>query len=185
MFGADHIHDGINSTLVILGNRLKAQPHRPEIQIDKDYGELPLVECYAGQLNQVFMNILSNGIDALESHLETYPEEEVWNWQPKISITTYPIDHDQIGIEISDNGPGIPKDIQTKIFDPFFTTKPVGKGTGLGMSISYEIITRKHQGSIRLDSEMGDGANFVIAIPVALQPQPSKKKTGLFDPVRV
>jgi signal transduction histidine kinase len=168
------IHEGIDSTLMILQSRLKADHHRPEIQILKTYGSLPTVECYAGQLNQVFMNILSNAIDALEeSYLkqlaiaQSIDSAATIDWQPTIWISSEAIAFDNICIEIKDNGPGIPEAVQQRLFDPFFTTKEVGKGTGLGMSISHQIITEKHHGTIDCLSTLGAGAMFRITIPVA------------------
>ncbi|MBD2034881.1 hybrid sensor histidine kinase/response regulator [Phormidium sp. FACHB-592] len=160
------IHEGINSTLLILQHRLKSTPGHPEIQIIREYGQLPLVECYAGSLNQVFMNILANAIDALEelSAKRTYQENQS---QPsQITIRTTAIDHQWVQVAITDNGSGIPQEIQQRIFDPFFTTKPVGKGTGMGMSISHQIITEKHGGKLTCCSTLGEGAEFVIQIPV-------------------
>lgn len=159
------IHEGIDSTLLILHNRLKAKPSCEEIQIIKEYGKLPLVECYAGQLNQVFMNIISNAIDALESHekQQTFVEVEAIN---TITIYTYVKDEKYISIHISDNGPGMPQEVQNHIFDPFFTTKPVGKGTGIGLSISHQIISEKHHGTIQCRSETGRGTEFYIEIPI-------------------
>ncbi|WP_143046457.1 GAF domain-containing protein [Trichormus sp. NMC-1] len=162
-----NIHDGIDSTLLILQHRLKARPESPNIQIIKEYGNLPLVECYPGQLNQVFMNVLSNAIDALENY-KTFKSE---NTQlGKITICT------SIGemnenvqsavIRISDNGPGMPKAQKARIFDPFFTTKPVGKGTGLGLSISYQIVVEKHGGVFKCDSQPNVGTEFWIEIPI-------------------
>lgn len=153
------IHEGIDSTLMILHNRLKATSERSEIQVLKNYGSLPPVECYAGQLNQVFMNIIANAIDALS---------EKNNQNPSIiSISTEMLEREsKIQIKIRDNGKGIPENIQHRIFDPFFTTKPVGKGTGLGMSISYKIITETHGGSLECISSLGEGTEFIIKIPV-------------------
>jgi signal transduction histidine kinase len=166
------IHEGINSTLMILKNCLKAQPKHPTIQVVKEYGDLPLVECYAGQLNQVFMNILINAVDALEQAMEL--EEEATNNQlcnlalktPTIWIRTKVVNSAWLRVEIADNGLGIPEEIQHRLFDPFFTTKPVGKGTGMGMSISYQIVTEKHKGQLLCSSEPGKGAEFVVEIPL-------------------
>jgi signal transduction histidine kinase len=154
------IHDGLNSTLMILGNRLKANGDRPEIIVRQDYGELPPVECYAGQLNQVFMNLLSNGIDALEDQLETDD-----TLVPSLSIRTTVVEPDQIAITIADNGPGIPEALQSRIFEPFYTTKPVGKGTGIGLSISHQIITERHRGTLECRSAANQGTQFIITIP--------------------
>ncbi|MGI0493406.1 PAS domain S-box protein [Alkalinema pantanalense CENA528] len=159
------VHEGIDSTLMILQNRLKGKPNCPGIQVIKQYGTLPQVECYAGQLNQVFMNVLTNAIDALEerdSH-RTIPEMEA---QPsQITITTSLVDSQWVEIAIADNGPGIPEEIQSRIFDPFFTTKPVGQGTGMGLSTSYQIIADRHQGSLTCTSMLKQGTTFVIRIP--------------------
>jgi Amt family ammonium transporter len=150
------LHEGIESTLLILQNRLKFKPDHPEIKIIKEYGNLPEVECYPSQLNQVFMNIINNAIDALEEN-QTQPSQ--------IKISTQQLDDRWITIHIADNGPGIPEEIRTKLFDPFFTTKPVGKGTGLGLSISYQIIVDKHHGKIECHSMPKQGTKFVIQIP--------------------
>jgi len=153
-----NIHDGIDSTLMILQHRLKT---KSGIEIIKAYGELPLVECYAGQLNQVFMNLLSNAIDALE---ESYESGQITN--PKITISSTFVNHLAVTIQISDNGIGIPAEIRNKLFDPFFTTKPVGKGTGMGLSISYQIVVDKHSGTLECISESGQGSTFIITIPI-------------------
>ncbi|RMF67667.1 MAG: GAF domain-containing protein [Cyanobacteria bacterium J069] len=160
------IHDGIDSTLMILHNRLKPRSGREEIQVIKEYGTLPPIECYAGQLNQVFMNILSNAIDALEERDQQRPIE-VQKQQPStIWIKTQTWPDDQVSIHIIDNGNGIPPAIKQRIFDPFFTTKAVGKGTGMGMSISYQIVAEKHGGKLECFSEPGQGTEFVIHIPI-------------------
>ena len=156
-----NIHDGIDSTLMILQHRLKAKTDFPNIEVIKDYGDLPIVECYAGQLNQVFMNLISNAIDALEEPLKT---EQVS--VPTITIRTNLVDAQQIAISISDNGIGIPATVQQRLFNPFFTTKPVGKGTGMGLSISYQIVTDKHGGTLECISESGKGATFIVKIPI-------------------
>ncbi|MBD2775586.1 ATP-binding protein [Iningainema tapete] len=169
------IHSGIDSTLMILQHRLKAKSDLPEIQVIKEYGDLPLVECYPGQLNQVFMNILANAIDAIEESLVICHLSSVNNSQqrtkdtglrtnPQICISTTTQDNNVI-ISIADNGAGIPEAVQKRLFDPFFTTKPVGKGTGLGLSISYQIITEKHGGTLQCISSLGEGTQFVITIP--------------------
>lgn len=147
------IHDGLDSTLMILQNQFKAQSNHPEIQIIKEYGNLPRVECYAGPLNQVFMNIIINAIDALEKSL---------NPQIKISTETQ---GNLVLIKIADNGMGITQEVHKKIFNPFFTTKPVGKGTGLGLSTSYQIIVDKHGGKLECHSTPGLGTEFVITLP--------------------
>lgn len=162
-FKAVEIHEGIDSTLMILQHRLKEQPNRPAIQVIKNYSKLPLLECYAGQINQVFMNILSNAIDTLEERMLKEP------LLPKITIHTSLIDSDWVKIAIADNGLGMPENIQKQIFNPFFTTKSVGKGTGMGMSISYQIITERHRGFLECFSINGAGTEFVIKIPIYQQ----------------
>ena len=162
---AVNLHDGLESTLLILQNRLKAGPGSPVIEIRRNYGALPLVECYAGQLNQVFMNILSNAIDALEEGRATHPAEKAGAW---ITISTELTAQQQVKVRIQDNGPGIPEDRRSRLFDPFFTTKPIGKGTGLGLSISYQIVTEKHGGRLTCDSQVGEGTTFTITIPLKL-----------------
>ncbi len=161
------IHKGIDSTLLILQHRLKAQAQHPEIQIIKDYGELPLVECYSGQLNQVFMNILANAIDALEEYSQKHSYKEIEDnlW---IRICTKVTDEQWVIIRMTDNGPGIPEAIRSRIFDPFFTTKAVGKGTGLGLSISYQIID-KHKGQLSCNSSLEQGTEFTIELPVQIK----------------
>ena len=155
------IHEGIDSTLMILQHRLKETLDRPEIEVVKDYGDLPLVECYSGQLNQVFMNVIVNGIDALDGVVAS-PEPRS---APRITIQTRLLSSHRVQIMIADNGPGIPEEHQSCLFDPFFTTKPVGKGTGLGLSISYQIITDKHGGTLRWGSNPGQSTEFLIEIP--------------------
>ena len=160
-YKAVDIHAGLDSTLVILEHRVKATSDRPAIQVIKQYGELPLVECYAGQLNQVFMNILANALDALEDRATAAMEQ----CPSTITIQTKPINGDRIAVHILDNGPGIPEAVQRRVFDPFFTTKPSGKGTGMGMSISYQIVTEKHGGTLECFSSPEQGTEFVIQIP--------------------
>ncbi|MBN3962389.1 ATP-binding protein [Nostoc sp. NMS8] len=159
-FKTADLHEGIDSTLLILQHRLKAQNNRPEIQVVTQYAEMPQIQCFAGQLNQVFMNLLANAIDALE---DAFQKELCLN--PLIRISCEQINENVI-IRIADNGAGIPQEIQSRLFDPFFTTKAVGKGTGMGLSISYQIITDKHGGSSQCISSPGQGAEFIIAIPI-------------------
>jgi signal transduction histidine kinase len=156
------LHEGIDGSLMILNHRLKAQADHPTIEIIKEYAQLPLVECYPGQLNQVFMNLLSNAIDALEGLTFNHPEGKM----PTITINSQVTSENRVLISIVDNGSGIPEDIRSKLFNPFFTTKPVGKGTGLGLSISYQIVVEKHGGKIWCDSTLGQGTKFTIEIPV-------------------
>jgi len=158
-----NIHDGIDSTLVILQNRLKARADSPAIQITKEYADLPLIECYAGQLNQVFMNLLSNAIDAV---LEQKKETALSQLSPCIWIRTSVLNRDWVRISIKDNGLGMSGGVKAQLFNPFFTTKPVGKGTGLGLAISYQIIVEKHGGQMQCVSKPGEGAEFSIDIPI-------------------
>lgn len=172
-----NLHEGINSTLTILQHRLKATPNRSEIQLIQKYSPLPSIQCYAGQLNQVFMNILSNAIDALEETMATPPDSA---WNPCITIisesiqapetASHPSDR-PVGVRIRmmDNGPGMREEVRSRLFDPFFTTKPVGRGTGLGLSISYQIVTEKHGGKLYCHSAPGQGSEFVIELPLLPQ----------------
>ncbi|MEG4813141.1 ATP-binding protein [Microcoleus sp. K5-D4] len=163
------IHEGIDSTLMILQSRLNAKPGLANIQVIKEYGNLPRIECYPGQLNQVFMNILANAIDALEddSHSESIAVNEA-NCH-LIKISTKLLDSEVVEIRISNNGPEISESVRNQLFNPFFTTKPVGKGTGLGLSIGYQIITVRHKGELQCISAPGKGAEFIIKIPISLQ----------------
>nr|WP_242060313.1 ATP-binding protein [Aerosakkonema funiforme] len=154
-----NIHEGIENTLLILNNRLKRG-----IQVIKEYGDLPLVECYPAQLNQVFLNILANAIDAL-SEPQNSKQQAKENFSPTIIIRTEKVDCNYVRVGIRDNGPGIPSEVIAKLFDPFFTTKPIGKGTGLGLSISYQIV-KKHRGKIEAISELGQGTEFVLMLPL-------------------
>lgn len=164
------IHEGIESTLMILQNRLKAKPNHLGIQVIREYENLPLVECYAGQINQVLMNILNNAIDALEERDQQRSLNDQEAQPSTIRIKTSALSNHQIAIQILDNGCGIPEQVQQRIFDPFFTTKPVGKGMGLGMSISYQIVTEKHGGQLYYHSTPEQGTEFVIQIPIQRQP---------------
>ena len=203
------IHEGLDSTLMILHNRLKAKSDHPGIEILREYGQLPLVECCPGQLNQVFMNILSNAIDALDEKISNdkkaignqdkaflspialnstqtlpygnpystryahapqtgSPPEygECMSLSPTITISTEVLQDNWVAIRIADNGLGMNEEVYSKLFDPFFTTKPVGQGTGLGLSISYQLVVEKHGGKMQCNSAPGQGAEFVIQIPV-------------------
>ncbi|MBD1939865.1 ATP-binding sensor histidine kinase [Microcoleus sp. FACHB-68] len=163
------IHQGIESTLLILQPRLRKEGGRSGIEIIKEYGKLPLITCYASQMNQVFMNILSNAIDALESFVPRSESLENERDGKTIYIRTEASSTGFATIRISDNGPGLTEDVIRKIFDPFFTTKPVGSGTGLGLSISYQIVVDSHQGQLNCISTPGKGAEFVISIPIKPQ----------------
>lgn len=156
------IHEGMESTLLLLRNRLKGNGHNPEIELVKEYGELPSVECYPSQLNQVFMNLLGNAIDALEDVVA----RNGTTFSPMIRICTEAPSADYVRVRISDNGSGMTDEVKLKLFDPFFTTKPIGKGTGLGLSISYQIVVDKHKGILQCHSTPGQGTEFIIEIPV-------------------
>lgn len=160
------IHAGIDSTLLILQHRLKAKDKLPAIEVVKDFSKLPLVECYASQLNQVFMNIIVNGIDAIEERDRKLSVAEVEANPGRISIATMMTTQQTVMVEISDNGTGISEAVRNRIFNPFFTTKEVGKGTGLGMSISHSIVVEKHKGQIDCISSLGKGTTFLIEIPI-------------------
>ncbi len=155
------IHQGIDSALMLLQHRLQENTRRPKIIILKDYAQLPLVECYPSSLNQVFMNLLTNAVDAIEDGVDRHT--------PAIMIRTRRSAGDRVSISIADNGPGIPDAVRAKLFDPFFTTKPVGKGTGLGLSISYQIVVEQHGGTLECQPRRDRGAEFVVEIPVRQQ----------------
>ncbi|NJK65524.1 MAG: PAS domain S-box protein [Microcoleus sp. CSU_2_2] len=169
-----NLHDGIDSTLLILNHRLKGNGEMPPIQLVKKYGNLPLVECFSGPINQVFMNILSNAIDALNDWNSGRSFPEMRDNPSQIRICTEV--GDSLGhsfssrnfaeIRISDNGPGMSEEVKQQIFDTFFTTKPIGKGTGMGLSISYQIVVEKHQGKLDCISEIGNGTEFIIRLPI-------------------
>lgn len=153
------LHASIDSTLMVLAHRLKEQNTHPPISVIKAYGQLPKIQCYAGQLNQVIMNLLNNAIEAFEESRQP---------QPEIRIQTRLADSKTVEIAIADNGSGIPESLQERIFDPFFTTKPVGKGIGMGLSTSYQIITDTHGGSLTCTSALGQGSTFTIHLPITL-----------------
>lgn len=165
------IHEGIDSTLLILGSKLKENSQFGITEIIKNYGDIPLLECYPGQLNQVFMNIISNAIDAVYSDRPGSSSVKSEDYRRQITITTETLKNNYVSIRIADNGPGIADSVKTRVFDPFFTTKPVGQGTGLGLSISHQIIVEKHNGTISCNSEIGKGTEFTIKIPVSLEKQ--------------
>ncbi|WP_392478784.1 ATP-binding protein [Nostoc sp. C110] len=175
-FKAVDIHEGIESTLLILQHRLKEKPDRPAIEVIKDYGNLPQVECYPGQLNQVLMNVLVNAMDALDELDIKRTSQQIEENPSQITIRTSLVDSQSIEIAIADNAQGMPESVQSRIFDPFFTTKPVGKGTGMGMAISYQIITEKHGGKLLCFSSLGQGSNFIIQVPIRQKaPEPVLK----------
>lgn len=161
-----NIHDGINSTLTILQNRLKAKPESPGIEVVKKYGKLAEIECYPGQLHQVLTNIISNAIDALEEYNHTRSREAIKANPSTITITTTACEGDRVLISIRDNGPGVPETIRQQIFAPFFSTKPVNKGTGLGLSISYQIVVENHGGELLCESVPQGGTEFIIKLPI-------------------
>ncbi|MBR8835003.1 MAG: hybrid sensor histidine kinase/response regulator [Stigonema ocellatum SAG 48.90 = DSM 106950] len=184
-----NIHSGIDSTILILKHRLKENKNRPEIKVVKDYGDLPDVECFPGQINQVFMNLLANAIDAFELGIGDWGlATGDWNWDPnqifKEFLPQSPIPNHQspiptiristelnppktsVLIRIQDNGVGMSEEVKQKLFESLFTTKPVGKGTGLGLAIARQIVVEKHQGTLEVYSELGHGSEFLITIPV-------------------
>jgi len=162
-----NIHEGIESTLLILQHRLQPKSSAPTIELVKKYGNLPLVACYCGQLNQVFMNLIANAIDALEEAIAQgqWAPEKQNDTPPTITIQTA-VEGDRVVVRVSDNGPGISQEDCQKLFDPFFTTKPVGKGTGLGLSVSHQIVVEKHGGTLSCISRPHSGAEFTIKIPL-------------------
>ncbi|MEM8505721.1 MAG: ATP-binding protein [Cyanobacteria bacterium P01_D01_bin.1] len=173
------VHEGIESTLLILQHRIKASARRPEIEIIRDYDKLPLVECYPSQLNQVFMNIFANAIDAMEETNVNRDYKEIELQPNQITVRTSVVgdqwQEQWVEVAIADNGPGIPEEVRDRIFDPFFTTKPAGKGTGLGMSISYQIITQRHKGKLLCYSKSNEGTEFTIQIPLEQEKTASKE----------
>ncbi len=161
------IHDGIDSTILILKHRIKADQNRPAIEVITDYGELPQISCFPGQLNQVFMNLIANAIDALDESNHGRSFNEIKANPNIVKITTScSDDQEQVVISIKDNGKGMSEETKQRIFDHLFTTKGVGKGTGLGLAIARQIIIEKHAGTIEVNSQLGEGAEFVITIPV-------------------
>ncbi|WP_413160574.1 response regulator [Capilliphycus salinus ALCB114379] len=158
-----NLHEGINSTLLLLEHRLKLPHHQGEIKIIKNYDELPKITCYASQLNQVFLNLLNNAIDAIEAKLA---QGKMESNNPTIWVTTEFPDENSVAIRIKDNGIGISSDVKSRLFDPFFTTKAVGKGSGLGLMTSYQIVVEKHRGKLNFNSVFGEGAEFIVEIPI-------------------
>lgn len=189
------LHEGLDSTLLLLNSRLRGTPNRADIRIVREYGDLPLVECYAGQINQVFMNLLSNAVDALESMREQANSSstageggnlahcldcakdlslEEHDEVPTIWIRTCLVEGDRVSVCITDNGIGMTTDVRQRIFNPFFTTKPVGRGTGLGLSICHQIIAERHGGTLKCTSAPAEGSEFCFEVPLKLpsnQPQ--------------
>jgi PAS domain S-box-containing protein len=161
-----NLHDGLDSTILILKYRLKANEHRPAIEVTQNYGTLPTIECFPGQLNQVFMNILANAIDIFDEMAQAPEFKATEADQQSITITTVMLDH-QAEIRISDNGKGMPETVKQKIFDHLFTTKAVGKGTGLGLAIARQIVVEKHGGQLIVESAIGQSTEFIIRLPIA------------------
>jgi signal transduction histidine kinase len=160
-----NLHEGIDSTLLILKYRLKANEHRPAIEVIQDYGDIPAIDCFPGQLNQVFMNLLANAIDMFDELAQGQSFEELTAHPQVITICTRQVD-DHVQITIQDNGKGMNEALQAKIFDPTFTTKAVGKGTGLGLAIARQIVVEKHGGSLTVRSELGQGSQFLMSLPI-------------------
>jgi signal transduction histidine kinase len=159
------IHQGLDSAVLILRHRLKANQFRPEIQIIKQYGDLPEIDCFLGQLNQVFMNLLANAIDALDEGNGDRSFEEITASPNQITVKTS-VEGDWVYISIGDNGCGIPETVQAKIFDYLYTTKPVGKGTGIGLALVSQIVRESHGGTIEVRSNAGEGSEFVLGLPM-------------------
>ena len=165
---ASNLHDGIESTLTILRHRLQGGHNYSTITLERHYGQLPQVECCPGLVNQVFMNLLANAIDAIDEYRVT---------EPVIAIATESLDGGNVAIRISNNGPAVSADIQSRLFDPFFTTKPEGKGTGLGLSLSYKIIVEQHRGKLYYRSPDDGGSEFIIELPVRSRVEPDNLRT--------
>lgn len=160
-----NLHEGIDSTLLILKYRLKANEFRPAIEVIRDYGDIPVIDCFPGQLNQVFMNILANAIDMFDDIAQGQSFEQLQAHPQEITIRTT-ADANQVQIRISDNGKGMTEEVRERIFDHLFTTKGVGKGTGLGLTIAREIVVEKHGGSLEVQSNLGVGTEFCIRLPI-------------------
>ena len=162
---AFNIHEGIDSTILILKHRLKANEQRPAIEVITEYEKLPQIGCFPGQLNQVFMNILANAIDALDEASTERTFEDMKANPHRITIKTS-VENNNVKISIADNGEGMSEDVKNRIFDHLFTTKGVGKGTGLGLAIARQIVVEKHGGTIEVNSVLGEGTEFVILLPM-------------------
>ncbi|WP_414755443.1 response regulator [Anabaena sp. CCY 9910] len=165
------IHEGMNSTLMLLKHRLKDQTDRPKIEVIKEYGTLPPITCYPGQLNQVFMNIIANAIDAFDDLHQKCSDQKIKVSEPHTITINTSVDQEQASVTIciEDNALGIPPEVQDRIFEPSFTTKAVGKGTGLGLAITHQIIVDKHNGQIKCLSTLGKGTKFIITLPISSQ----------------
>jgi signal transduction histidine kinase len=160
-----NIHEGIDSTILILKHRLKGNDSRPAIEVNYEYGNLPKIECFPGQLNQVFMNILANAIDVLDESNTGRSFEEIKANPNRITIITSKKEK-LVEVKIADNGKGMSESVKHKVFDHLFTTKPVGQGTGLGLAIARSIVVEKHTGTIDVNSTLGEGTEFVISLPI-------------------
>lgn len=163
------LNEGIDSALFLLQHRLGEDDKNPPIKVIKNYDDLPRVTCYASQINQVFMNLINNAIDGLHFAGKQRPAT---SRSPTIWIATERANPEWVAIRVRDNGMGIPEDVKSRLFDPFFTTKPVGKGIGLGLSTSYQIVVHKHGGRLTCDSAPGEGAEFRVELPVKLPDPP-------------
>ncbi|MEB3295855.1 MAG: response regulator [Synechococcales bacterium] len=166
-----NLHDGIESTLTILGHRLRAMEFRPAIQIVRCYGSLPEVVCFPGPINQVFMNLLCNAVDALDEAAIATSNYQALEENPQIIKITTEQQGNQVMVRLRDNGPGIPEAVKYRIFEHTFTTKPIGKGTGLGLPISRQIVVDRHGGNLSVNSELNQGTEFVVTLPLG---QPDK-----------
>ncbi len=166
------LHEGIDNTLLLLRSRFKTKLNSPSIEVIKDYSNLPLIKCFPGEINQVFMNLLSNAIDTLEERNRELTMGELTINPSKIWIKTVALEEDWIRISIKDNGMGMGEEVSNRIFDPFYTTKPVGQGTGLGLSISHQIIVEKHGGRLRFFSTPSKGTEFIVELPLQKAPTP-------------
>ena len=165
-----NLHESIDSTLMILKNRLKFKPNRPTIEVIKKYSpQVVTVECFGGEINQVFMNILANAIDAIEESIIEGNTDDIKPNLYLIQVSTELSKYNTVTIKISDSGAGVSEEVRSRIFDPFFTTKPIGKGTGIGLSISWHIVVDKHGGMLRCTSIPGKGTEFAIELPIQQQ----------------
>lgn len=174
------LHEGIDSTLLILKYRLKANEQRPDIEVIKDYGDLPTVTCFPGQLNQVFMNVLANAIDAFDEAAEQTTYQDSKDHPPQIRVRTAALPNENVvEIRIRDNGPGMSEVVKARVFDHLFTTKGLGKGTGLGLAIAHQIVTETHQGCITVQSEVGHGTEFCLQLPIC-----SDRQTQSSEPAK-
>lgn len=161
---ASDLHEGLDESLFLLQHRFALPEVGKEILIEKNYGTLPLVDCFPGQINQVFFNVLTNAVDFLALAVSKKPD--LATWQPRISITTSCVDDRWVEVAIADNGTGMLAEFQQRVFDPFFTTKPVGQGTGMGLSVSYQMVTENHFGIMTCESVFGEGTKFTISLPI-------------------